>query len=68
MAWVYLIAAGLFEVGWPIGLKWAQDPRKLIIGAVMAAVCLIISGVLLYLAQREIALGTAYAFEIDLDA
>ena len=60
MAWVYLIAAGLFEVGWPIGLKWAQDPRKLIIGVVMAIGCLIVSGVLLYLAQREIALGTAY--------
>ena len=61
MAWVYLIAAGLFEVGWPIGLKWAQDPRKLIIGVVMAVGCLIVSGVLLYLAQREIASGTAYA-------
>jgi quaternary ammonium compound-resistance protein SugE len=61
MAWVYLIAAGLFEVGWPIGLKWAQDPRKLIVGMVMAVGCLIVSGVLLYLAQREIALGTAYA-------
>jgi quaternary ammonium compound-resistance protein SugE len=58
MAWVYLIAPGLFEVGWPIGLKWAQDPRKLIIGVVMAVGCLIVSGVLLYLAQREIALGT----------
>jgi hypothetical protein len=23
-AWTYLIVAGLFEVGWPIGLKWAQ--------------------------------------------
>ena len=61
MAWVYLIASGLFEVGWPIGLKWAQDPRKLIIGVVMAVGCLIVSGVLLYLAQREIASGTAYA-------
>jgi quaternary ammonium compound-resistance protein SugE len=61
MAWLYLVAAGLFEVGWPIGLKWAQEPRKLIVGAVMAVVCLIVSGVLLYLAQREIALGTAYA-------
>ena len=61
MAWVYLIAAGLFEVGWPVGLKWAQDPRKLIIGAVMAIGCLIVSGVLLYLAQKEVAIGTAYA-------
>jgi len=61
MAWVYLIAAGLFEVGWPVGLKWAQDPRKLMIGAVMAIGCLIVSGVLLYFAQKEVAIGTAYA-------
>ena len=61
MAWVDLVAAGLFEIGWPIGLKWAQDPRRLIVGVAMAAACLIVSGVLLYLAQREIALGTAYA-------
>ena len=61
MAWVYLVAAGLFEIGWPIGLMWAQDPRRLIVGAAIAAACLIVSGVLLYLAQREIALGTAYA-------
>lgn len=53
MAWVYLIAAGLFEVGWPIGLKWAQDPRKLIVGMVMAVGCLIVSGVLLYLASAR---------------
>jgi quaternary ammonium compound-resistance protein SugE len=61
MAWLYLVCAGLFEVGWPIGLKWAQEPRKLIIGVVTAVVLMAISGVLLYLAQREIAMGTAYA-------
>lgn len=61
MAWIYLITAGLFEIGWPVGLKWAQEPRKLIIGVVMAVVCMAISGLLLYLAQREIAIGTAYA-------
>ena len=61
MAWIYLITAGLFEIGWPVGLKWAQEPRKLIIGVVMAVVCMAISGLLLYIAQREIAIGTAYA-------
>ena len=61
MAWIYLITAGLFEIGWPVGLKWAQEPRKLIVGVVMAVVCMAISGLLLYLAQREIAIGTAYA-------
>ena len=25
MAWVYLIAAGVFEIGWPYGLKMAQS-------------------------------------------
>jgi len=24
MAWVYLIIAGLFEIGWPVDLKMAQ--------------------------------------------
>jgi multidrug transporter EmrE-like cation transporter len=24
MAWAYLVLAGLFEIGWPIGLKFAQ--------------------------------------------
>jgi quaternary ammonium compound-resistance protein SugE len=61
MAWVYLIAAGLFEMGWPIGLKWAQEPGKLIIGIVTAAVFMGLSGLLLFFAQRDIALGTAYA-------
>ena len=63
-AWTYLIAAGLFEIGWPIGLKWAQEaqqPRGTIIGIVVAVVSMGISGALLYLAQKEIALGTSYA-------
>ena len=24
MAWIYLVIAGLFEIGWPLGLKMAQ--------------------------------------------
>ncbi len=46
IAWAYLIAAGLCEIGWPIGL---------------AVVSLAISGGLLFLAQRDISLGTSYA-------
>jgi quaternary ammonium compound-resistance protein SugE len=63
-AWTYLIVAGLFEVGWPIGLKWAQEAQGLrgtIVGVVVAVVSMAVSGTLLYLAQREIALGTSYA-------
>jgi quaternary ammonium compound-resistance protein SugE len=61
MSWIYLIVAGLFEIGWPVGLKWAQEPGKPIVGVVLAVVSMAISGGLLFLAQREIALGTAYA-------
>jgi quaternary ammonium compound-resistance protein SugE len=63
-AWTYLVAAGLFEIGWPIGLKWAQEARETngtIIGIVVAIVSMGVSGALLYMAQREIALGTSYA-------
>ena len=61
LAWTYLIAAGLFEIGWPVGLKMAQTPGKTITGVILATVCMIISGYLLYLAQRHISMGTAYA-------
>ena len=63
-AWTYLVFAGLFGIGWPMGLKWAQEARELratILGVAVAVVSMTVSGVLLYLAQREIALGTSYA-------
>jgi quaternary ammonium compound-resistance protein SugE len=61
LAWTYLIAAGLFEIGWPIGLKWAQEPGKTVTGVAVAVASMAVSGALLYLAQKEISLGTSYA-------
>jgi quaternary ammonium compound-resistance protein SugE len=61
LAWSYLIVAGLFEIGWPVGLKMAQSPGKTIVGVVLAGTCMVISGYLLFLAQRTIPMGTAYA-------
>ena len=61
MAWLYLIAAGLFEIGWPVGLKLSQTPGRLVVGVVVAVACMTASGVLLWLAQRTIPIGTAYA-------
>ena len=60
-AWIYLVAAGLFEVGWPIGLKLAQTPGRGFVGGILAVVCMAASGAFLYLAQRDIPMGTAYA-------
>jgi quaternary ammonium compound-resistance protein SugE len=56
-AWTYLIAAGLFEIGWPLGLKWAQQAERtpaLVAGVAVAIVAMGISGVLLYLAQKDV--------------
>ena len=61
MAWLYLVLAGLFEIAWPLGLKWAQEPRKLLAGSAIAVACMSVSGLLLFFAQKEIAIGTAYA-------
>ncbi|MEM8843818.1 MAG: multidrug efflux SMR transporter [Pseudomonadota bacterium] len=61
MAWLYLLLAGLFEIGWPVGLKMAQASDTRISGVIIAVVCIGISGFLLWLAQRDIPIGTAYA-------
>jgi quaternary ammonium compound-resistance protein SugE len=61
MAWVYLIMAGIFEIGWPIGLKMAQEQETKFLGIFIALFFMIISGLLLYIAQKEIPIGTAYA-------
>jgi quaternary ammonium compound-resistance protein SugE len=61
VAWLYLLTAGLFEIGWPVGLKLAQKTDTRIIGIVIAVVCIGISGSLLWLAQKQIPIGTSYA-------
>ena len=61
MAWLYLIVAGLFEMGWPVGLKLSQTPGGRVLGVFIAVACMTASGILLWLAQRTIPIGTAYA-------
>lgn len=61
MAWLYLALAGLFEIGWPLGFKLSQQPEYRIAGIAGAVGSMAMSGWLLWLAQREIPIGTAYA-------
>ncbi|WP_417505860.1 DMT family transporter [Marinomonas gallaica] len=61
MGWIYLLLAGLTEIGWPLGMKIAQESSTKWPGLLMAVFFLITSGVLLWLAQRDIPMGTAYA-------
>ena len=60
MAWFVLVIAGLFEVGWAIGLKYTEGFTRLwpSVGTVAA---MAVSLGLLGLAMRTLPLGTAYA-------
>jgi quaternary ammonium compound-resistance protein SugE len=62
VAWVCLFVAGLFEIGWPVGLKlgWTDQGIRALPLA-MSILCMIASGVMLLIAQRTIPMGTAYA-------
>lgn len=60
MAWLYLFVAGLFEVGWAIGLKYTEGFTRLW-PSVWTLVALAVSMVLLALAVKELPIGTAYA-------
>ena len=60
MAWTLLFIAGVFEIGWAVGLKYSDGftrpwPTTLTVAA------MVISMVLLGLAAKDLPIGTAYA-------
>jgi quaternary ammonium compound-resistance protein SugE len=60
MSWIILFFAGLFEVGWAVGLKYTDGfSRPLPTALTMAAMAISLG--LLGLAVKELPLGTAYA-------
>ena len=60
MPWVILIIAGLFEVGWAIGLKYTEGFTRLW-PSIGTATAMLVSVGLLGLAMRDLPVGTAYA-------
>ena len=61
MAWILLIIAGLFEIGWPLGFKLASMHSKYFIWFIgLSILSMGLSGYFLYLAQKGIPIGTAY--------
>ncbi len=60
MAWVYLVIAGLLEIGWAMGLKYTEGFTKPV--PTMLTVCaMVASVVLLGIALRDLPVGTGYA-------
>ena len=60
MSWIYLFFAGLFEIGWAVGLKYTHGFTRLLPSLATAA-SMVVSLGLLGLALRGLPLGTAYA-------
>ena len=67
MAWAILILAGLFEVGWAIGLKYTQGFTRMW-PSVWTVVAMIISLWLLGIAMKGLPVGTAYAVWVGVGA
>jgi quaternary ammonium compound-resistance protein SugE len=67
MSWIYLFIAGLFEIGWAVGLKYTHGfsrplPSALTVGAMIASMWL------LALAAKTLPIGTAYAVWVGIGA
>jgi quaternary ammonium compound-resistance protein SugE len=67
MPWLMLVLAGLFEVGWAIGLKYTEGFTRLwpTVGTVLA---MIISLGLLGIAMKSLPVGTSYAVWVGVGA
>lgn len=68
MNWVYLIIAGILEIGWPLGMKLSNSSdgspsstTRMIVAISCSVLCMAASGYFLWLAQKTIPMGTAYA-------
>lgn len=67
MAWIILVIAGLFEVGWAIGLKYTDGFTRLW-PTVGTAVAMMISLWLLGIAMKSLPVGTAYSVWVGVGA
>ncbi|MFN2425166.1 MAG: quaternary ammonium compound efflux SMR transporter SugE [Candidatus Binatia bacterium] len=67
MNWFILVLAGVFEVGWAIGLKYTEGFTRLwpTVGTVLA---MVISLGLLGIAMKSLPVGTAYAVWVGVGA
>ncbi|HLO57508.1 MAG TPA: multidrug efflux SMR transporter [Bacteroidales bacterium] len=61
MNWIYLLIAGAFEIGWPLGFKLSQTTPHRFFWIGFAIVSMGLSGLFLWYAQKTIPIGTAYS-------
>ena len=67
MNWAILVVAGLFEIGWAIGLKYTEGFTRLL-PSVLTVLAMIISLGLLGIAMKTLPVGTAYSVWVGVGA
>jgi quaternary ammonium compound-resistance protein SugE len=67
MAWVILVAAGLFEVGWAIGLKYTEGFTRPW-PTTWTVLAMVMSLWLLGIAMKSLPVGTAYSMWVGVGA
>lgn len=67
MPWLLLVLAGLFEVGWAIGLKYTEGFAKPL-PTVLTIAAMVVSLGLLGLAMKSLPVGTSYAVWVGVGA
>jgi quaternary ammonium compound-resistance protein SugE len=67
MTWFILVLAGLFEVGWAVGLKYTDGFTKLK-PSIFTLIAMIVSLGLLSHAVRSLPVGTAYTVWVGIGA
>jgi quaternary ammonium compound-resistance protein SugE len=67
MAWTILVVAGLFEVGWAIGLKYTEGFTRLW-PTVWTVLSMVVSLWLLGVAMKALPVGTAYSVWVGVGA
>ena len=67
MNWLILFVAGLFEIGWAVGLKYTEGFTRLV-PSVLTVAAMVVSLGLLGLALKSLPIGTAYAAWVGVGA
>ncbi len=60
MAWIYLLIAGILEIGWATGLKYTEGWTRLV-PSLLTGAAMVASFYLLSMALKTLPVGTAYA-------
>ncbi|EGM69543.1 quaternary ammonium compound efflux SMR transporter SugE [Shewanella sp. HN-41] len=67
MSWFLLVLAGLFEIGWAIGLKYTEGFSRLW-PSIFTVSSMVVSVLLLGIAVRQLPIGTAYGVWVGIGA